>query len=910
MKRIPYERNTNPELGPNFANRAVVVGRSEWQGLLDAVDADVEGRDHQVESFADEAAMWVAAFCRHASAWPGRHGGTLPEVRDLAPDELSRDYDVMGAKVAGAGTVGGRRLADEYAITRSAMFQTAYKRVCGAIAVRNGEREKGCGIAVPRDPAHATDLLFAMCALEVRISRLFYSAWFFWDARGFCRWDADNPPLWVVRSDRGHDRIATLARAYMRGLSQRDVPEFHARLQEQVAADMMAHGHHPDAKPPTRDAAILPIDNGVVLTRLRRMRPYRMDVDCYVGKLAGISLDHDERFNVIEPPDAWVRADGMPTEDEQAAFAAHPEDFKCLDQCLDDWSCGIPEVRNALPYVFQYGWNGAAFDQVLFLHAERGSNGKSAVLTLLRSGFGDDAMQDRLISEVPLSKLNDPAYSGELEGKWGNFLDDADSREFLSDTTAFFKTMATHGKMMNRRLYNQASPMRYMGSTVICTNGHVISTDKTGGYNRRIAAITFPADFSARPLRDVTERVCQDPRIVRRMFWLSTFAVPQIDNLRQVPYIAKCSSEFLADGDVFRQCVSDVVEGLRSHDVHAIGTGLLYDIVSAYYRKVSPGPQSVPPSQKSDGWRIALKNVLALNDYVRPRDRVHPGDYLRAYASLWMTEDDMRGVRAVLDELLPDVDVAGFYRTRMGRDNYLHSAPTVGALGQVRGWVIDSQAWADYEVNFVTAADRAKPSGRGPALPPMPERPARPLVDENRVAVRHDLPDVPRPDRVCVVSSESPKDVRDRMELELVRELDEPDPDPDPEPDPTPDGDGTGTGPAGDAGSLPDGGDVDAETSGAAAHVMGLHKLETMDRSDAVLLAQRWLARGCPDDATPADHERALAAARWCSRNREYASSWMSPQLLALADGLVRGYFAWVERQYQDDQDNDQDGSE
>lgn len=119
----------------------------------------------------------------------------------------------------------------------------------------------------------------------------------------------------------------------------------------------------------------------------------------------------------------------------------------------------------------------------IFLLIGNGANGKSTLMNVLFSMFGD------LATNVPIKKLERDDYVARLTNKLVNISDDVDFSYIKSSQN--IKTLASGDIVPARELYSKAYYFRNKATMIFSMNELVIFSDHTFGMERRLCILPF-----------------------------------------------------------------------------------------------------------------------------------------------------------------------------------------------------------------------------------------------------------------------------------------------------------------------------------------------------------------------------------------------------------------------------------
>lgn len=123
------------------------------------------------------------------------------------------------------------------------------------------------------------------------------------------------------------------------------------------------------------------------------------------------------------------------------------------------------------------------FPHKIFLLIGNGANGKSTLMNVLFSMFGD------LATNVPIKKLERDDYVARLTNKLVNISDDVDFSYIKSSQN--IKTLASGDIVPARELYSKAYYFRNKATMIFSMNELVIFSDHTFGMERRLCILPF-----------------------------------------------------------------------------------------------------------------------------------------------------------------------------------------------------------------------------------------------------------------------------------------------------------------------------------------------------------------------------------------------------------------------------------
>ncbi len=123
------------------------------------------------------------------------------------------------------------------------------------------------------------------------------------------------------------------------------------------------------------------------------------------------------------------------------------------------------------------------FPHKIFLLIGNGANGKSTLINVLFSMFGD------LATNVPIKKLERDDYVARLTNKLVNISDDVDFSYIKSSQN--IKTLASGDIVPARELYSKAYYFRNKATMIFSMNELVIFSDHTFGMERRLCILPF-----------------------------------------------------------------------------------------------------------------------------------------------------------------------------------------------------------------------------------------------------------------------------------------------------------------------------------------------------------------------------------------------------------------------------------
>lgn len=123
------------------------------------------------------------------------------------------------------------------------------------------------------------------------------------------------------------------------------------------------------------------------------------------------------------------------------------------------------------------------FPHKIFLLVGNGANGKSTLMNVLFSMFGD------LATNVPIKKLERDDYVARLTNKLVNISDDVDFNYIKSSQN--IKTLASGDIVPARELYSKSYYFRNKATMIFSMNELVIFSDRTFGMERRLCILPF-----------------------------------------------------------------------------------------------------------------------------------------------------------------------------------------------------------------------------------------------------------------------------------------------------------------------------------------------------------------------------------------------------------------------------------
>ena len=123
------------------------------------------------------------------------------------------------------------------------------------------------------------------------------------------------------------------------------------------------------------------------------------------------------------------------------------------------------------------------FPHKIFLLVGTGANGKSTLINMLFSMFGD------LATNVPIKKLERDDYVARLTNKLVNISDDVDFNYIKSSQN--IKTLASGDIVPARELYSKAYYFRNKATMIFTMNELVVFSDRTFGMERRLCILPF-----------------------------------------------------------------------------------------------------------------------------------------------------------------------------------------------------------------------------------------------------------------------------------------------------------------------------------------------------------------------------------------------------------------------------------
>lgn len=123
------------------------------------------------------------------------------------------------------------------------------------------------------------------------------------------------------------------------------------------------------------------------------------------------------------------------------------------------------------------------FPHKIFLLIGNGANGKSTLMNVLFSMFGD------LATNVPIKKLERDDYVARLTNKLVNISDDVDFSYIKSSQN--IKTLASGDIVPARELYSRAYYFKNKATMIFSMNELVIFSDHTFGMERRLCILPF-----------------------------------------------------------------------------------------------------------------------------------------------------------------------------------------------------------------------------------------------------------------------------------------------------------------------------------------------------------------------------------------------------------------------------------
>lgn len=160
-----------------------------------------------------------------------------------------------------------------------------------------------------------------------------------------------------------------------------------------------------------------------------------------------------------------------------------------LDRTLNKVFCGDKELRALFEEMVGYCLYSENKFQQAFLLDGTGSNGKSAILTIILTLLGH-----KNYTSLSLQDLESTFRPAELDGVLANIGDDIPDK-YLSDTSVFKKCVTGEPFVVERK-NEKPFTMKCRAKFIFAANNAPIAADKTHGFERRLTFIPLNAKFS------------------------------------------------------------------------------------------------------------------------------------------------------------------------------------------------------------------------------------------------------------------------------------------------------------------------------------------------------------------------------------------------------------------------------
>lgn len=162
---------------------------------------------------------------------------------------------------------------------------------------------------------------------------------------------------------------------------------------------------------------------------------------------------------------------------------------KLLEDFIQQVSDDIPEIEQLLYEMIAYTlWPTNELETAFYLYSE-GANGKSTVMSLIRTMIGDD-----LTTSVPVTDLGSKFSKAHMYGSHVNFTDDVDVKAVINNTGALKSLIS--GERINAQ-YKYGQPFDYItrAKLIMAGNDLFMTNDDTHGFFRRMIIVPLTRVF-------------------------------------------------------------------------------------------------------------------------------------------------------------------------------------------------------------------------------------------------------------------------------------------------------------------------------------------------------------------------------------------------------------------------------
>lgn len=495
----------------------------------------------------------------------------------------------------------------------------------------------------------------------------------------------------VGPNEAGPEVMAMISR-YTDGVGQRSAVAFYQ--------DLCLIAPHRDAL--DVDPALVPLGSGYLFDpRTKRARPMSDD-DVFVGCMAGLTWDVNDDGTIVPVRKPLFCADGEVVYSEAEAadhggVALDPERYLKDIQPTEDGQNALCDVTQA-----------AATPRMprdkapLFVGAPRA--GKGTTLKLLRNAFGNKVQQARTTTIMNMAQFADRTFNVAARGKLLVYSDEESTGGYIEDC-APFKAFVSHDPYATRDLFGHKTSVTSVGMFIGCMNDFVGFSDKGRAMIGRLFIVPFRISHLGSEDRRIKDWMA-DPRTVNWWFYHVLVELPFHPEFRENDLTRAAKGEYQLTIDPVRQFFE---EEIKPKVGDFTPNALLYAMFTVWYKRVNSSRRVL--SMKK--FVSTLADIVADDpDFIYPREKDAPdgsrGGLVRLVASRFF---DLKQAEGYLHD--PTI----YCTCRIGYgDAKIWLPPELDAwcdcsnvvkLGQVRGWLVRTEAWQTFGETGSTPAEIA-----------------------------------------------------------------------------------------------------------------------------------------------------------------------------------------------------------
>ena len=233
------------------------------------------------------------------------------------------------------------------------------------------------------------------------------------------------------------------------------------------------------------------------------------------------------------------------------------------DKFLNYLTCDDKKLRMMVEEILGHALLTHSFPhKAFFFVGEKGGNGKSTFLEMVRGMLGDS-----LISNVSIERIDtDDTSTATMQGKLANLADD--ENDVLFEKSGNFKSLVSGDRVLLRPIYKQPIILENIASLIVTCNKVPRFKDRTGGLARRIIVVPcdntlpenqFDMTLKRHLLTDDTSRS-----------YVLNLAIAGIKRIREngntftrVPRSEEATKEYLMDNDLVGRYLGEMGEHLE-----------------------------------------------------------------------------------------------------------------------------------------------------------------------------------------------------------------------------------------------------------------------------------------------------------------------------------------------------------